>query len=230
MINLLNNYTRYELFLYASILIISLGISQNITMTTTSIFFLILAFRFSSLLHENKKEKITDNYEELDYRLEILGGLTGDMMHVDHFEYDPNLIDLFYNIKEFHTYNKDAFNKCIENVNTLMRIYASSKKGLWEGCYRNLSIAKDKYHNALNHLQSMIYRLPSVKKQVYTKKFEKAMKQLQIILIRHLETILTNCPKDKYPYSSWFLTGMKEPKEQYSESVLVPEKTVFDYF
>ena len=227
--DLLIEFTRNELFIYVFIIIAAIGISHNVTVTLSLAFFFVLAILLTRTMHKERTDKITDEYEELDYRLGILAGLAGGQEHVDHFAHDPNVIDLYYNIREYYDYNNDAFVKSMRNVNTLLRILTDSENCLVDGCYRNLSIARDKYKNALNHLHSILFNIPSVDGRLLNTKQRKAISQLQLILIRHLEAIRKNCPHDKYPYENWFLTGMSEPKEQYSESVLVPE-TAFEYY
>ena len=227
--DLLIDFTRNELFVYVVIILLALGISFNVTITLSIIFFFSLAVLLTRTMHVERNDKITDEYEELDYRLHILSSYASGKEHIDHFAHDPNVIDLYYNIREYYEYNHDAFVKSMRNVNTILRILADSEICLKDGCYRNLSIARDKYKNALNHLQSLVYMIPAVKNNIIKNKQRKAIEQLQLILIRHLETIRKNCPHDKFPYDDWFTTGMAEPKEQYSKTDLVKE-TAFDYY
>jgi len=235
---------RHDAFVYGASIVIALSMSQYFDVSLSFITFGIVAMAFSFFLYKQDIAIERDEYQELDRRLTFLNGIS----RTEHFTLDPNVIDFFYNTREFYEYNKDAFIRAMRNADAVLAILQDADKGSKTGsascsrdktqdksqdkskhsgqlnaCIANWRVAKDKYTAAMNHWHSIVFGVPSVIGAVLIKKHREATKTLQLILLQHLTTIRATCDPMKFPYEPLFTTGLSEPQAEYSKSALVPE-------
>lgn len=108
------------------------------------------------------------------------------------FHMDPDLIDLFYNIREMRTYNSEAYMMSLKSADLLLKTKAELEVGVYH-CKENIDLMREKANESLNHLQTMIFKSPIPK--AVTIKLQKAMKTLQILLRRHIDDAVRICQK-----------------------------------
>lgn len=104
----------------------------------------------------------------------------------------PELINLFFNIREFYDYNNKAITSCIENVDSLLQIYSDINVGL-KYCDKNVDVIKMIKTNALNDLHSVIFSLENNK--LLEKKLKKALNELHRILNYFENNMIDVCNK-----------------------------------
>lgn len=151
-------------------------------------FFLGLLFA-SGIIYfriDQKRQTISSLNKELVYRLRSL------TPKPENFHMDPDLINLFYNIKEFRAYNTEAYDQCLIAVDNMLKVVAELEVGVYH-CKDNLDIVRDQANKALNHLHTVIYKSPIPK--AVTLKVQKSLKALQILLRRHIDNCVLICQK-----------------------------------
>ncbi len=105
---------------------------------------------------------------------------------------NPLIVEFFYNIREFTQYNISAYVDTVLHVNNIMRLHQQIELGL-EDPFSNLDVAKEEVKNALNSLESTIYKLPI---SVATdSKYTKSVKTLQSLLTNYVIEMEQMCQR-----------------------------------
>lgn len=105
---------------------------------------------------------------------------------------DPDLINLFFNIQDFHKYNPNAFWLLIKACDNVLQLHEDLKKGVLN-CAENLEVMQKFANSALNHYHSFVFTSPSNK--VTDNKFNRNQKRLQVLLRRKLDDGYRLCKK-----------------------------------
>jgi hypothetical protein len=108
------------------------------------------------------------------------------------FHMDPDLINLFYNIREFKAYNTEAYMLSLKSADLMLKTKAELEVGLYH-CAENLDLMQEKAKDSLNHLQTIIFKSPIPK--AVTLKLQRALNTLQILLRRHIDDAVRICQK-----------------------------------
>lgn len=108
------------------------------------------------------------------------------------FHMDPDLIDLFYNIREMRAYNSEAYMQSLKAADLMLKTKAELEVGVYH-CKENLDLMREKSNESINHLQTMIFKSPIPK--AVTIKLQKALNALQILLRRHIDDAVIICQK-----------------------------------
>lgn len=105
---------------------------------------------------------------------------------------NPLIVEFFYNIREFSQYNLSAYVDSVLHVNQVMKLHQDMKQGL-ENPFSNLDVAKEEIAQALNSLESIIYKLPI---SVTTNdKYTHSVKILQSILTKYTIEMEQTCQR-----------------------------------
>ena len=105
---------------------------------------------------------------------------------------NPLIVEFFYNIREFSQYNLSAYVDSVLHVNQVMKLHQDMKQGL-EDPFSNLDVAKEEIAQALNSLESIIYKLPI---SVTTNdKYSQSVKILQSILTKYTIEMEQTCQR-----------------------------------
>lgn len=182
--NYINSMSAESLFQYFVVLIICITVIVHISPNAVSVLGGIVGIMFVYFLNDRKTTQVQSFNEDLQWRLQSL------FPRPQNFEIDPDLINLFYNIRDMRSYNSLAYDKALKNVDSMLRILKDVQIGV-QHCEQNYELAHDKHTNALNHLHSVIYNIPL--SDVTLDKYKQALSQLQLILKRHLDTIYNIC-------------------------------------
>jgi hypothetical protein len=137
---------------------------------------------------DKRKAVVSDAYDELDYRITTL------YPKPENFHMDADLINLFYNIREFRKYHSEGYDESLVAIDNMLKIISEIEAGVVFHCKENLDVIRDLYNKALNHLHSVIYKIPPTSLE-YHRKHKRAMNALQIILRRHIDDIVQRCRK-----------------------------------
>ncbi len=97
---------------------------------------------------------------------------------------NPNIIDLYYNIRDYSQYNIDAYVNSLLHTNNVLKLSYESKK-LKNNEYNNYTIAIDEMNKSLNEFSTFIYNAP-LTGETYKKIFNSIL-TLRSLLTSELE-------------------------------------------
>lgn len=135
---------------------------------------------------DQKKYTISSMNKELMVKLKTL------TPRPQNFHMDPDLINLFYNIRDFKTLNSEAYDQSLIAIDNMLKIVSEIEQGVYH-CKDNLDIVKDQMNKAMNHMHTVIYKTP-IPKSVEMK-YMQALEALQIILRRHVDNVVDICQR-----------------------------------
>lgn len=167
----------------------------------------------------NQKETtIGDINKELHYKLESLMMDEEDEDTPSNLHLDPDMINFFYDIRDFRIYNRNSYVKCIINVNNVLslkkelendykyitpkklsgwQMFGNSEKSEIKTNIKNHSaifnLARKSANLAINYLHSFVIALPT---GIYQSKHAEAVSRFHIYIKRILDEILIVCKKN----------------------------------
>ena len=144
-------------------------------------------------LNRYRKSKISTLNEELEYKLNSI------VPRPDYLYIDADLVNFFYNIREFRDYNPLSYDSCLRSVDNLLHLETDAEKNT-EMCFYDFDSAKDSMFKALNKLQTLIFRTPL--SPVTLDKYQDALSKLHLVLKRHTDNIHGLC-KSKKPITKF---------------------------
>jgi hypothetical protein len=135
----------------------------------------------------DKRKTVTANsYDELEYRLKSL------YPKPENFQMDADLINLFYNIKDFRNYNSDGYDQSLVACDNMLKLKSEVEAGVFH-CKENLDVIKEEMNKALNHFHTIVYKLPA---QLYLmEKHQRSINALHVILRKHIDDVVMMCRK-----------------------------------
>lgn len=104
---------------------------------------------------------------------------------------NKDIIDFLFSIQDFYVYNQQAYEELIANIESFLTLYEDIFGGDEDLAFYYYQIAESKKNNALNSLQSMIYKLPV--DPIITDKFDRAHKRLETILNKYMNQLYDKC-------------------------------------
>jgi hypothetical protein len=139
------------------------------------------------ILYRNDKNisKNIGSNRELELKLKLLSN-----KQPLYFHYDPDMINLFFSIKDYRKYNTDSYEKALKTTDNVLHIRADIEKGI-TNTVRSFEIAQMMSSRSLNYMQSFIISLPVVK--VLHNKHYAVLERHQILLKRNLDYIYEKC-------------------------------------
>lgn len=152
-------------------------------------FFFVGAIIASAIIYYRADEKnhtISTKNKELMMKLKSLNPKPAN------FHMDPDLINLYYNIRDFRTLNTEAYDQSLIAVDNMLKIVSELEQGVYH-CKENLDIVIDQMNKALNHLHTTIYKMPIPK--IVEMKYMQSLQALQIILRRHVDRMVDICQR-----------------------------------
>lgn len=170
---------------------------------------------------DKRSSTISTAYDELEYRLKTLHPKP------ENFQMDADLINIFYNMREFRKYHSDGYDQSLVAVDNMLKLVSEVEAGVYH-CKDNLDIIKDQMNKALNHFHAILYKLPD---QIYfMRKHKRALNALHVILRRHVDDVSRKCKEfyDKRPmdidYHPIYNSGPR-PDDSQNE-----ERSNFDFY
>jgi len=148
---------------------------------------LLIAIFFVYFRMDQKKSTISSSNQDLKFKMNSLSPPP------QNFHMDPDLINLFYNIREFRTYNTEAYMLSLKSADLMLKTKAELEVGVYH-CKENLDLMQEMAKDSINHLQSMIHSSPIPK--AVTLKLQRALNALQILLRRHIDDAVRICQKE----------------------------------
>jgi hypothetical protein len=203
---------KESLFNYLAIFILVVGFVIIFVKPT---FILVMGIIAGMLVvwwfNDKRGIKLSGINEELEYRLTVIRPKT------NYFYTDPDIINFFYNIREFSEYNIDAYNRTVMSADNVLALHEDMRKGPFI-CADNIESAKKQMLLALNSLQSIIITTPN-DDQIYEKyrpailrdKHKKSMDILHLLLRRHIDDMYKLCNKQNKNIPINIYTKFPEP-------------------
>lgn len=147
---------------------------------------LLMAIFFIYFRIDQKRSTVSSLNKELQFRMNSLNP------RPQNFHMDPDLINLFYNIREFRAYNTEAYTHSLKSADLLLKTKAELEVGVYH-CKENLDLMQEMQKESLNHLQTIIFKSPIPK--AVTVKLQRALNALQVLLRRHIDDAVRICQK-----------------------------------
>lgn len=164
------------IFIFISFLIYFVYSKLNIRLNDILIFLIIVLF-FYVMLKANSK--IFYNFiKEKDVKLNFLHKLmfnsknwtnhnTNNNINIlpsgyfkkSYLYLNPNIIDLYYNIRDYSQYNVEAYVNSLIHTNNVLKLSYEAKK-LQNNDYNNYTIAIDEMNKSLNEFSTFVYNAP----------------------------------------------------------------------
>lgn len=174
--NLLIKYFIYFLILYKILSSITINIQIIFSLVITSIIIFII-------YDKDKIYKITGD-KDIEFKLNSI------YPKPKHFKNQNRLIDFIYSIKDYRPYNPDSFDKMLQCIDNVLKIYNDIQIDTLY-CNLNLDVAKDNMTNSLNYLHSLIYKLPA--NNYVENRHRLAIERLYDILNTYIQDIINIC-------------------------------------
>jgi hypothetical protein len=148
---------------------------------------LTLAVVIILVLYRNDKiiSKSIGTNRELELKLKLLSN-----EEPLYFHYDPDMINLFFSVKDYRKFNKDSYEKAIKTTDNVLHIRSDIEKGI-KNNVRSFEIAQMMASRSLNYMQSFIISLPVVK--VLHDKHYAVLNRHHILLKRNLDYMYKKC-------------------------------------
>jgi hypothetical protein len=138
------------------------------------------------VFYRSDKRKTTNAtlFTELEIRLQEL------QPKPQNFHIDADLINLYYNTKDFRQYHSEGYDGSLVATDNMLKIVTEIEGGVYH-CAENLQIARDQMNKALNHYQTIIFGIPS--DLVFQRKHKRALNALHVLLRRHIDKLTEVC-------------------------------------
>ena len=118
----------------------------------------------------------------------------------ENFHMDVDIMNLYYNTKDFRKFHSEGYDSSLVSVDNMLKIISEMEGGVYH-CAENLQIVRDQMNKAMNHYQTIIFKLPS--DLVYQRRHKRALNALHVMLRRHVDNMVKLC-------NNQYATGPKE--------------------
>lgn len=185
MFGLINNASPQEWLEYLVVFVfVMFLVTRIIQPTALQLVALLIALIVIYYRMDKRNSTVSNAYDELEYRLKALHPKP------ENFQMDADLINLYYNVKEFRQYHTDGYDQSLVAVDNMLKLVSEVEAGVFH-CKENLDVIKDQMNKALNHFHVIIYKLPN---QVFMmRKHKRALNALHVILRRHVDDVSRKC-------------------------------------
>lgn len=161
-------------------------VTRIVKPTALQVIALIIALIIVYYRIDKRQTVVSDSYGELEYRLKQLHPKP------ENFHMDASLINLFYNTRNFRKVHSEGYDQSLVAIDNMLKLESEIEAGAFH-CKENLDVMKDLMNKALNHYQSIIFKLPE---QMYLmEKHKRALNALHILLRRHIDDMSRHCNK-----------------------------------
>lgn len=193
--NYLSDVTPREWFEYAVVVVLVMFIVTRVV-RPTSMQLIALAIGLVFIMYRADRRRSTTEmaYTEIRMRLQEL------FPKPENFHMDVNILNFFYNMKDFRTFHSEGYDESLVACDNMLKLVSEMEGGVYN-CKENLDVIKDEVNKALNHFQTIIFRLPS--DIMYQRRHKRALNALHVMLRRHVDNMVQLCNKQ-------YGTGPKE--------------------
>lgn len=175
---LLNSIDKSDYFFYISVLAITLFVTTQAKFDTPHLIGIVIGIVLILTFNDTKVFFKTDLNRTLELKLKLL-----DKKQPLFFHIDPDMINLFFSIKDFKKFNEKAFTKAMQTTDNVLRLKVDFEKLLKGNPVETFETAEMMAHRSLNYMQSFIISLPAN----FQGKFQTVLDRHHILLKRHLD-------------------------------------------
>jgi hypothetical protein len=186
--NYIDTIPSLNLFGYLIIIIVSILIFTKFNININHLVGLLIGIITVFFLNERDRTLNVDEMTRIQIKLERINVKNGG--DTRYFYMDANIIELVYNLQEFHQYNPEDFDSMVHAIDNLLKLRLDIERGM-EECSLIYDVAVDEKNKAMNHISAILISIPT--SYVLKEKLITAIKILQLYLLRHLEFIKETC-------------------------------------
>lgn len=183
--NYLSDIRPTEWFEYAVVLVLVMFVVTRIIRPT---WMQLVALGFGLMLifyRTDRRRSTTDRaYKELKLRLKEL------YPKPENFHMDADILNFFYNTRDFRKFHSEGYDEALVAVDNMLKIISEMEGGVYH-CAENLDIVRDQLNKAMNHYQTIIFKLPS--DMVFQRRHKRALNALHVMLRRHVDNMVKLC-------------------------------------
>jgi hypothetical protein len=184
--NYLQGISGINLLSYLAIILGVLLISTRLTVKINHLFGLSIGMVLVYYLNERDRAINIDDLTKIEVQMESI------TPKPKYFYMDANLIELVYNLLEFHVHNPEDFQSMVYSIDNVLKLRLDIEMGMNE-CGMIYDVAVDQKNRALNSLSAILVSIPA--QQVLKDKLVSGIKILQLYLQRHVDFIHRVCDK-----------------------------------
>jgi len=193
--NYLADVTPTEWFEYAVVVVFVMFVMTRIIQPTwLQLVALAIGLLFVFYRADRRRSTTDMAYSELKLRLKEL------YPKPENFHMDADILNFYYNMKDFRKIHSEGYDESLVACDNMLKIISEMEGGVYN-CKENLDIVKDQMNKALNHFQTIIFKLPSDIN--YQRRHKRALNALQVMLRRHVDNMVMLCNKQ-------YATGPRE--------------------
>lgn len=179
--DIIHHMNSPTVFKYIVILIATYFLFKHKSVSLAVILGLVIGVIVVYYLYVKSESTVSDRLQEHKLKVEHI------LPEPEKIKSNERLVDFLFSIQDMYQYNPQAYEEMMDNIEAFLTIYDTIMKGvrLYDYYY---GVAVDKKENAVNALQSIIYKLPS----------SKALMNKHMRSHKRLETILTDIINEMY--------------------------------
>ncbi len=185
--NYLSDITPTEWVEYGVIVVFAMFlITRVIQPTWMQLVAVAIGLMFVFYRTDRRKSTTDRAYTELKLRLREL------TPKPENFHVDVDVLNFYYNMKDFRKFHPEGYDESLVAVDNMLKLVTEMEGGVYH-CKENLDIIKDELNKAMNHFQTIIFKLPS--DIMYQRRHKRALNALHVILRRHVDNMVKLCNK-----------------------------------
>jgi len=210
-----NDLNNILLFKYFVLFIIIFKLGLIIKLDFIKLTSILIAIVIIYLFYDKDKILETTDKKVIDFKLNSL------YPQPKHIKNHDRLINYLYSIKDFRPYNTDSYDKMIQCIDNLLKLYNDIIIGI-NYTNHNIDIMIDNKKKAVNYLHSIIYNIPET--VIIVNKHSEAIKVLIILLDSYIHKCIdisnNKLEKNGYNISSKYyhkneISGFEMPLNNY---------------
>ncbi|AYV79706.1 MAG: hypothetical protein Faunusvirus40_6 [Faunusvirus sp.] len=175
-----------QIFLYISIVVISIFLFKKLNIAIISIIGLVFGVVVCYVLSRKQDLQTGNRDTQLDMEYKSM------KIAPEHLQEYTDIIDFLYENTYIWNRNLDAYDQVVKSLQGFFAIYENIVNGV-EYCAENIDIMVNRKTDALNYMSSSIYSLEGDKNIVNN--LSQAVKRLHIILNGYIDTVTDKCDR-----------------------------------
>lgn len=195
----ITNIDNDTLFWYVSIFVLITFAFSQLKISMSTLYGTIISFVTIHLLYTTYNISKTNNKIMSDQKKDLI------IPHSENINSDEKLVNLLFNMQDFYSYNPQAYENAISDLDKFLNYY-SQVKNFPETAGTYFDNMNDLRRNILNEIHSIIYKLPQ--NVQYTEKLNKSISIINDVLFDYLDKV--KYINDKYIFENGYSYNSKQ--------------------
>lgn len=192
--DIIHKMPKYNIIIYIFIIFLIYSFVTKLTIRLNEILIFLICVVLIYFLIIKDYTQFIEYTQQKKSQLNFLHKLMFNTPNKKSYLYlNPNLVDFFYNMRQYSQFNISAYVNTLIHCNNLLKLEYQANLGL-NNAYANYQVAVVEKNSALNEFNSIIYSLPSTKFSY--KQFDKSTTILHKLLNNHILN-MSNLSKNK---------------------------------